>query len=67
MGESNPWEPEGWDASERPLKLIVSGGDSSSSSDEEGEDDDDEPLMKTRTRPPPKYKTLVVKEALLPE
>jgi hypothetical protein len=58
-----PWEPEGWDASERPLKLVVSGEDSSS----EDEDEDEEPLMKTRTRPPPKYKTLVVKEELLPE
>jgi hypothetical protein len=60
-----PWEPEGWDASERPLKLVVSG--ESSSSEDEDEDEDEEPLMKTRTRPPPKYKTLVVKEELLPE
>jgi len=61
-----PWEPEGWDASERPLKLLVVSGESSSSEDED-EDEDEEPLMKTRTRPPPKYKTLVVKEELLPE
>jgi len=63
--KSPPWEPEGWDASERPLKLVVSG--ESSSSEDEDEDEDEEPLMKTRTRPPPKYKTLVVKEELLPE
>jgi hypothetical protein len=59
-----PWEPQGWDASERPLKLVVSGESSSSEDDEE---EDEEPLMKTRTRAPPKYKTLVVKEELLPE
>lgn len=63
--KSPPWEPEGWDASERPLKFVVSGEDSSSSS--EDDDDGNEPLIKTRTRPPPKYKTLVVKEQLLPE
>jgi hypothetical protein len=63
--KSPPWEPEGWDASERPLKFVVSGEDSSSSS--EDDDDGNEPLIKTRTRPPPKYKTLVVKEELLPE
>jgi hypothetical protein len=63
--KSPPWEPEGWDASERPFKFVVSGEDSSSSS--EDDDDGNEPLIKTRTRPPPKYKTLVVKEELLPE
>ena len=65
--KSPPWEPEGWDASERPLKFVVSGEDSSSSSEDDDDDDGNEPLIKTRTRPPPKYKTLVVKEELVPE
>lgn len=68
--DTRPWEPEGWDATERRYKLVVSGdSSSSSSSSDEDEDEDEDPLPSrtTSSRPPPRYKKLVKKEAYVPE
>lgn len=68
--DARPWEPEGWDATERRYKLVVSGDSSSSSSSDEDEDEDEDPLPSRTTSsrlPPPRYKKLVKKEAYVPE
>lgn len=61
-----PWNPEGWNATERRYKMLVSGD--SDSSDDDDDDDDDAVVTTPRThRPPPKYKKLVQREDYVPD
>lgn len=61
--DNKPWDPEGWDASERSYKLVVSGD---TSSEEEEEEEEDVPAPRTHPQLL-KYKKLVQKEAYVPE
>ena len=68
----NPWEPDGWDATERKYKFVVVSGESSSSSSCSSSDDDDDDSVPRAAPPPPrrpapKFTKLVKREVYVPE